>query len=79
MGINCTFSREVAGDRVKMVLLFPILLTNAYQKTFNFVNTDRPCCKKAKAYQKTFTTYELDLNICYDYETTNDCQLCNSS
>ena len=58
-----------------MVLLFPTLLTNAYPKAFNFVNTDRPCCKMAKAYQKTFTIYELDLNIGYDYETTNDCQL----
>ena len=43
------------------------------KKTLNFVNTDKPCRKKAKEYEKTFTRpKKVD-----DYEATNECQLCN--
>ena len=38
----------MVGDILKMLL-------PSYQKTFNFVNTDTPCRKKAKACEKTFT------------------------
>ena len=44
---SCTFSRAVVRK-----LLLPCVsntTTNVYQKTFNFVNTDTPCRKKAEA------------------------------
>ena len=60
-------------------LLFLILFTNVYQKTFNFVNTDKPCRKKAKACEKTFTSYVVRSKKFVDYESTNKCQLYNFS
>ena len=30
-------------------------ISNFYEKTFNFANSDMPCYKKAKACEKTFT------------------------
>ena len=47
------------------------------QKTFNFVNTDKPCHKKAKPYEKTFSCYVARLEKIVNYKITNECQLCN--
>ena len=70
----------MAGDRVKMsLLLFPILYANVYHKTFNFVNSDKPYCKKAKLCEKIFSSYVARFKKFVDYETTNECQLCNFS
>ena len=47
------------------------------KKSFNFVNTDKPCCNKAKIYEKTLTSYVARFKKFVDYETTNECQLCS--
>ena len=44
-------------------------------KTFNFAVTEKPCRKKAKACEKTFTSSKKFV----EYETTNECQLCRFS
>ena len=57
-------------------LLFLIRFPNVYQKTVNFVNTDKPCRKKVKACENTFTSYVARSK---KFETNNECQLCNIS
>ena len=47
------------------------------KKTFNVVNTDTPCHKKANACEKTFTKLlRSGFEKFADYETTSECQLC---
>ena len=50
-----------------------------FTKKFNFVNTYKPCLKKAEASEKTFPNYVAWSKIFVDYETTNNCQLCHFS
>ena len=41
-----------------IVLLYPSIsntINKCLPKTFNFLNPDTPCCKKAKACEKIFT------------------------
>ena len=64
------------GCKIKMLL--PSISNSIYKllpKTFNFVNTDKPCHKKAKACEKTFTCYVVRSKKFVDKETTNECQL----
>ena len=60
-------------------LLLLILYANVYQRTFHFVNTEKRPCKKAKAYEKTFSSYVARFKKFVDYETTSECQFCNFS
>ena len=65
MEVSCTFSREVTGGRVKMLLpFFLILFINVYQKKKqkNFVNTDKPCRKKARHVKKLSPVTQRDSN-----------------
>ena len=69
----------MTADKVKMLLPSISNMQMFIKKTFNFVNTDKPCCKKAKPCEKTFNSYVARLKKFVDYETTNDCQLYNFS
>ena len=43
----------MAGDRVKMLLpSISNTICKCLSKTFNFVNTDKSCCKKANPCEK---------------------------
>ena len=49
------------------------------KKTFNFENTDESRFRKAKLCEKTFSNHVAMLKKFVDYETTNECKLCNFS
>ena len=46
-----------------------------FTKNIYFLDTDKPCRKKAKACEKTFTSHVARSEKFVDYETTNGCQL----
>ena len=53
MKVNCTFSREVDGDRVKMLLpSVSNTICKCLQKTFNFVNTDKLAIRRLSPMNK---------------------------
>ena len=77
MEVNCTFFKTCLE---KMLLHFiSNTIYKCLPKKFNFVNTYKPCLKKAEASEKTFPNYVAWSKIFVDYETTNNCQLCHFS
>ena len=43
------------------------------KKHFDFVNTDKPYCKRAEPCEKPFSSFVARFKKCVDYETTNEC------
>ena len=63
-------------------MIFPSIsntINKCVLKNIYFANTDKSCRKKAKACEKTFTSFLPRLKKFVDYKTTNECQLCSFS